>query len=530
MFFRRYSLLICITALVCFPFAGWGAKIALESMTNDVSDWLPEDFPQTETIEWFGERFGGDAMMMASWPGCTLSDERLDRMRQGLLEAEGSVDGGPKERLFIQVFSGRDTFEQLTTKPVYLSASGAIARMRGWLVGPQQTEDPATCIVAFLSHTGWVNRKAAVHAVHDIGKSIGLREGEVRLGGPAVDSVAIDSVCNQCLLPLLVLAILCAIGIAWWSLQSARLVLPVFFYAMFAWCVSLSAIAVCGVNMDAVLITMPSLVYVLAVSSAVHMTGYYEKAIGQGGILDAPMQAVRVGWAPCTAAAVTTAFGVGSLMISEVVPVRRFGFFSAVGVVVAVALLFLLWPSTIQCLLVGNRGKRQNNNRATDGRGDTPPGARHDSMWWLWLFRLATTRWQVILLLIALSLPVLGFGVARIRTSVSLRDLFSKRSTIIQNYSWLESNIGPLIPVDIILRFPNPDPEDPYAVLDRVRLVERTRERIHEMPAVGGTLAATTFSPRHSTGREPAAGRAVEPDRSTYPAKPAASAGHSIPL
>ncbi len=495
MFFRRYSLPICILALLCMPLMSLGAKAALESMTNDAGDWLPEDFPQTETIRWFGERFSGDAMMVVSWPGCTLNDERLDHMRDGLLEARGSIDGGPSEPLFQLVFTGRDTLSELTAPPVRLPRDQAIARMRGWLVGPEETGNPTTCAVAFLSRTGWVNRKTAVQSAYDVGKSIGLNAEDLRLGGPAVDSVAIDDVSNQWLIPLIAVAILVAVAVAWWSLQRVSLVVPVFFYSIFAWTVCLSIVYVCGVKMDAVLITMPSLVYVLAVSSAVHMTGYYRKAIGEVGILNAPAQALRVGWAPCMAAAVTTAFGVGSLMISEIVPVRRFGIFSAVGVVVAVILLYVLWPSSVQCLL-GRRGAtRSQDGKEAARTGGKPPRNQHDSLWWLPLFRIATTRWSILLLLLALAVPLLAYGVTKIRMSVSLRDLFSKRSQVIRNYSWLETNIGPLIPVDVILRFPNPDPEDPYALLDRVRLVEHARKRINQIPAVGATLATSTFLP-----------------------------------
>ena len=500
-FYRRYSLPICIGAFVCLPLVLFGAKAALESMTNDASDWLPEDFPQTDIVYWFGERFGGDAMLVASWSGCTLNDERLDRISEGLRQAEGSVDGGPPERLFQQVFSGRDTLDELTAPPIGLSRRQAMARMRGWLVGPDGTDDPATCVVAFLSNSGWINRKSTVAAVYEIAGSMGLKPEELRVGGPAIDSVAIDAVSEQWLLPLLGLSVLCAIVIAWRCLRKARFVLSVFFYALFAMGVSLSIVHCCGSKMDAVLITMPSLVYVLAVSSAVHMTGYYRNAVGEVGTLEAPLHAVRVGWAPCMAAAVTTAFGVGSLMISEVVPVRRFGIFAAVGIVVAVVLLFLLWPSSIQCLTSGRQRRRGEGGDEGVPDSDRNPPREGPPAWWLPLFRVATTRWAIILSLLVVCLPVLAYGISRIRTSVSLSDLFSARSNIIQNYEWLESNIGPLIPVDVILRFPEPDPEDPYALLQRVRLVERTRRSIHRMPAVGGTLAASTFLPPIPAGR-----------------------------
>jgi len=181
---------------------------------------------------------------------------------------------------------------------------------------------------------------------------------------------------------------------------------------------------------------------------------------------------------------------------------------------VAVVLLFVLWPSLIQCLISKGLPKRRGSSNAEYAH--SKPVARQEkrqSTWWLPFFHFATTRWAIILLLLAVCMPVLGYGASRIRMSVSLRDLFSSRSKVLQDYAWLESNIGPLIPVEVILRFPESEPresgessegERPSTIemqeyarrfRDRAHMVERTRRRIDEMPSVGGTLAGTTFAP-----------------------------------
>ena len=115
-FFSRYGLSVCIVAVLCFPLFLYGAKSALDSMTNDVADWLPKEFPETATVYWFAKRFGGDAILVVSWPDCTVDDERLDGMREGLLSA--TLPGTTSERLFRNVFTGRDTLEKLQSPPI----------------------------------------------------------------------------------------------------------------------------------------------------------------------------------------------------------------------------------------------------------------------------------------------------------------------------------------------------------------------------------------------------------------------------
>jgi uncharacterized protein len=111
------------------------------------------------------------------------------------------------------------------------------------------------------------------------------------------------------------------------------------------------------------------------------------------------------------------------------------------------------------------------------------------------------SQWLVILLLVAVSMVFLTAGIMRLRASVGLRDLFSLRSQVLRDYAWLEQNIGPLIPVEVVLRFPQPDSSDPREMLERMLLVERIRRQIHELPAVGGTVAASSFVPDVPSGR-----------------------------
>ncbi|MCL4204391.1 MAG: MMPL family transporter [Pirellulaceae bacterium] len=506
-FFQRYDRWICVTALLLTPVLLHQAYQVMQSSNNNVVDWLPKSFQQTTDLYWFNERFGIDAIMVISWPGCTLNDQRLDLLEQRMLALQGPGKNGSPKPLFRRVFTGRSTLRQLSEPPLDMPRETAIQRMQGWLVG---ADGLSTCVVGFLSHEGWWDRHATIGAVAAIAREIGVDRQSLRLGGPAVDSVAIDQVSQQWLAPLGLASGLLGIVLAWFCLRQVRLVAPVFLYAAFLWIASLAAVELFGSSMDAVMTVMPALVYVLAVSSAIHMTGYYRRVLREQPGRCAATAAVKMGWAPCTAAAMTTALGLGSLMVSQVVPIRKFGFYAALGTLLALGFLFLLWPALLTWF--GPRsGNRSPNDRSGSGADRTglrdaeasaaDANCRARVPWWQGWLDCAVSQWLVILLLVAVSMVVLAAGIVRLRASVGLRDLFSLRSQVLRDYAWLEQNIGPLIPVEVVLRFPQPDSSDPREMLDRMLLVERIRRQIHEMPAVGGTIAASSFVPDVPSGR-----------------------------
>jgi uncharacterized protein len=506
-FYQRYDRWICLAALLVTPALAYETYHVMQTGNNNVVDWLPKSFQQTTDLYWFNERFGIDAIMVLSWPGCTLDDERLDLLERRMLALRGPGKDGLPKPLFRRVFTGRSTLRQLSSPPLDMPHETAIERMQGWLVG---ADGQSTCVVGFLSHEGWWDRHATIAAIVGITGEIGVDRQTLRLGGPAVDSVAIDQVSQRWLAPLGLVSALVGIVLAWFCLKEIRLVAPVFLYAVFLWLASLSAVGLFGSNMDAVMTVMPALVYVLAVSSAIHMTGYYRRALKERPGTCATTAAVSMGWAPCTAAALTTALGLGSLMISQVVPIRKFGFFAALGTLMALGLLFLLWPALL------NLFRPQSGQRTPDDGGGS--GADKDAErivevsaaytdrgktthWWQRWLDCSVSQWLVILLLVAVSMVFLTAGITRLRASVGLRDLFSLRSQVLRDYAWLEQNIGPLIPVEVVLRFPQPDSSDPREMLERMLLVERIRRQIHELPAVGGTVAASSFVPDVPSGR-----------------------------
>ena len=120
------------------------------------------------------------------------------------------------------------------------------------------------------------------------------------MGGPPVDNVAISVEGEKTLARLFVPAGIVGLSLAFWCLRSVRLTTMVFASALYAGAISLAIVWYSGSTMNAILLTMPAVVYVAGISGAIHFANYYRDSAVEGGIEAAPARAVKHAWLPCT--------------------------------------------------------------------------------------------------------------------------------------------------------------------------------------------------------------------------------------
>ncbi|MEM7473364.1 MAG: hypothetical protein AAF483_00085 [Planctomycetota bacterium] len=448
-----------------------------------MSQWLPE----LESIRWFSEHFGGEAFLAVSWNGCDVEDDRIAAMRSGLRKVNvASVEPSdpPEVPALRRIFDGRQIVEEL--EGLGYSKESAKRRLEGWIVGK---ESAATCLVLSVTQSGWTHRHELVDSIYRIGSELGISAQELHIGGPIRDSVAVDRMGLNRVIPLALVSVVLAIGITYFCIRQLSLVIAVICYATLCWMLALSNLPWFGTKLDSVLIAMPALVYVLAVSSAVHLTGYLQDSTEKltksrrRGLL----QALWMGFGPCTIASFTTVLGLISLSVSEMKPVREFGIYSAAGVAVAWVALFLVWP-TVVAIVVALTGKREVEP------GQVPVFRLNGEFWWQPVFRF-TMRYRVAIALVcALAVPFLLRGLAKLETSVRVSDLFSSSSDIHQDYLWFEQEIGGLVPLEIVLEL-DAAGEDSYRLTQNLVLLEKLRRFVSASESVTSAVSATTFLP-----------------------------------
>ena len=370
-------------------------------------------------------------------------------------------------RLFKSITTGPDTLEQLAKKdgplwPLGLedkyaseeAHSAALKRLEGTLFGPDGKQ---TCIVLTLSEPGKRDLRRVIgrpllgrprgRLLEIATVECGIPEEDLKLGGPPVDNVAIDEEGQITLARLIGYSALIGIGLSLLCFRSIKITIMLFFVGGVSAIASLGIVWWSGSSVDAIVMSMPSLVYVLGLSGAIHIVNYYRDAVQEGGLEGAPERALRHGWKPCTLAAFTTALGLLSLNTSNIVPIRKFGFYSAMGVMATLILMFTFLPAALQ--LWPPRYQRQ--------REQKKKGPSFDVQALLLAFWEPIGRWIVrrhvwVTAGCTAVFVFFAFGLPRINTDVQLIKLFDRDSKIIRDYAWLEDNIGKLVPMELVVR------------------------------------------------------------------------------
>ncbi len=515
-FYARFGSPIIIFLLLTSPLVMWGAMKAAQSNNNNIRQWLPRDLPEAATYEDFRRHFGADEFAIVSWDGCSLEDIRLEHFADLIIKydtgysasqprtffkvlsdrMDSLITGMPPdttaraERLFSEVNTGPRLLADLLDAPFpqKLTREEALGRLEGIFVGKDRQ---TTCAIVKLTDAGNRDRVATMHAIYNATDRIGIPRERVHIGGEVVFNAVIDIESHAAIDRLTILSALAAVAIAFLSLRSVRLTLMVFVTAVYAAGFAYAMVHYTGGEANLVLVIMPVLVYVMAMSGSIHVTNYYNNAARAGGVRGAVGRALAAGWVPCVLSATTTATGLFALVVSYVEPVKRFGQYGALGVMAILLFLFLLLPVLLLRYPPRNLALTKGSTAAP---GTAVPA--HPASGRAWVRRLAQS------ILLRRGRWLTGFGMAMVlgaigiiwtQTSVKTSRFFPADHPLVTDMHWLELHIGPLVPIEIVLDFDNRT--NHLTMLERMELVHGVLMRLADMPHIGGTISPCTWAP-----------------------------------
>ncbi|PQO46365.1 hypothetical protein C5Y93_10310 [Blastopirellula marina] len=540
-----------------------GDELGLYYPENDHENWggKNEKWLQGNRSQWYYILENGE---IYKWNGKSTVLGALGRLSERIFTGGNSIGGDyikkvdeyyyekPRylqARLFKSVTTGPEVLATLaapggtlvrdddpTPEELAEAHEKALKRLTGTLFGPDGKQ---TCLIVTLTEAGKVDlRRTMGHGVLGrpegqllkIAEQAGIPPEELRLGGPPVDNVSIDEEGERTLANLVSFSVIIGLGLSYICLRSIKLTIMVFFVGGISAVASLSLVWwTAGTfiwwldpTTDAVMMSMPAVVYVLGLSGAIHIVNYYRDVVKETGTLhNAPELTIAHGWRPCTIAAVTTAVGLGSLATSSITPIHKFGIFSAMGVLATLFLLFTYLPAALQMWPPDPAPKK----------GDKPK-VKEPSAAGVWIRGLGNRIGDYVIahnVKVALGCMAVflffAFGLQYLKTSVQLLKMFDDDARIIQDYAWLEGNLGKLVPMELVVRVEpevmyysereegqpfNPtaaeltekvDEKFQYNFLERMEMAGRVANVVEEYlgpdgaELVGPTMSALTFAP-----------------------------------
>ena len=482
-FLTKWATVILCLSLFFVPLIVMGSLKSLKVRSNDFRQWLPSGFEEAQIFDDFVSRFGVDEMVVMSWEGCKIGNPEIQEFQAALETVE--TDG---RRIFSRVVSGPDVLEEI--QAIGVSKSEALQRMQGLLIGPDKE---TTCLLAYPLHklenalAKIENRKDIIARVYELAQEFEIEPADLHLGGPTVDGATIETESKKSLGVFLYASVLLVFLLTWFRMRDLPLSLLVIFFAGLCASVSLTILFWTGGKMNLTMVMLPTLTFILGVSGCVHVVNYYRKASTAGhGLLSAD-QALNDGAQPIALSATTTAIGLMSLAGSSVIPIKLFGIYAGLGILASIIILLLVLPAALH-LLRGRISKRFADKNMLAKRERHTGVSRTTSKL---LMLVCRNHWLVVIPCL-LAITVLAMGIFQLKASVKIQNRFASKTKIISDYQWLEENLGPLVPMEVVLRF---NPENELTAWDQMQLVKSVEQAIKQTTAVNATLSAATFEP-----------------------------------
>ena len=234
----------------------------------------------------------------------------------------------------------------------------------------------------------------------------------------------------------------------------------------------------------------------MGISAGMHFVNYYLEIRQHfdDPESDHATMTARMAFRPAFLAALTTCIGLSSLCTSEIMPVWRFGMYSSVGLACGFVAMYLFLPSFLHVL-----GRSIPHEKLVA----TPVGKK----FWEWheSFVMRFKHKMAFLFIAIVAISVVGFS--QLGFSNRLKDQFAASTRINTDTQWFEDNIGPVIPFELLIRFPKSAELRPSQCLGYLNSLQ---QKLDSMTMSSKTLSATSLVPfQTGTGARQAIRRAV---------------------
>lgn len=466
-----------LSAVIAAPFL---SRLRFE---EDVTNWLPAEDPQARLLAWHRQHFPSDPSVLIAWNGATLGDPRIEELAASLRETEWAKT----------VVTPNDLMERMTESRV--PPEVARQRIRGLLLGEPKEDvasTPAGLAVTF-TETDEDITLGYLAEIAERGEAVGIPRETLHLGGGEVASSELDHRLGKTRWdpeapwyrldqksPLALTAIV-ALVLAVVLVREVRLTVLVLGVTLYATALGVAVLPATGTPMNMVLTVLSPLLLVLTLSAAIHVANYWRYAATRTTDRAASAATARkVAFWPCVLAGVTTAIGLVSLLTSPLRPVRDFGLYSAIGVLIGLVAALYGLPALLSLIPTGK---------------PLPPGK--EATGWARLGRAVSHRATLVsLLCIAVGL-VSCYGLRYFRTETRVISYFPSDSRIVADYEFLERHLAGITPLDIVVTFTD-EATRRLPLAERIEIVRNVENAVRRNPDISGTLALPDFLPEVS--------------------------------
>ncbi|MFV0442931.1 MAG: efflux RND transporter permease subunit [Planctomycetaceae bacterium] len=453
-FFRLYSRHLLVAALLLTP---WLA-IQSDSLpaNNNIETWLPADSSVREAYQGFTAEFGAEELILVGLVDRQGDDPLVEAVATRLEQLPGVRQCWTPERL------------KRVITDLGVPSEEAERRLRGLATSHDSS---LTGIIAMISEEGIKDRPRTVASVREQLAYCSVGEDQFLLSGAPIVVAELDRLGGAKANRGFFLAIfgLAAI-LLYYLLRDWKLALGVVAITFWGVLATNTAIKLLGGEMNFILSALPVMVLIFTLSVAVHFLHYYRSCVhSRNPVGEAIHKAIR----PCFWASLTTVIGLLSLMVSDIAPVRQFGWAASVGAVMSMLTALIFTPALVSLC---------------------PQALHSEGPSYAPLTRLAnaiiTYRRPVVVACVSLSLMTL-WGLPKLHSKIDPVEFLPKGSTVVRDLLRIEKELTPAESIEAVVDFGVRD----LPFMEKLQEVRQIETDIAAQSGVKHTISLATFFP-----------------------------------
>ena len=342
---QRWMILIVISALTVLS----AAAASRVNFDSSIESWFIESDPSLATYNTFTDIFGADQIVVVGVFAEDVFDDRILRAVQQISDRAGELQ-------FVE------RVQSITNSPIVRRIGGTdVAGFREQvLASPLQratllsADARATAVVIYYSRTGKSDRQKHEFVIELKGivrDAMGTLDATVAItGGPLIGEAAKGRNADDMatIFPLMIFLIVVITYVVFRKVPLTLLPLAVVAIAV-TWAFGLMGLL--GWNMSMISAVLIPLILAVGIAHSIHIISGYRRNLERGIAADEAVQrsAVRL-LKPCFFASLTTAIGLLSLLVSDVVPLQQFAVIAAAGVLAAFVVSIVFLPVMLRLL------------------------------------------------------------------------------------------------------------------------------------------------------------------------------------
>jgi hydrophobe/amphiphile efflux-3 (HAE3) family protein len=347
---QRWMILVVITVLT-------GLSAAAASRVNfdsSIESWFIESDPSLATYNTFTDIFGADQIVVVGVFAEDIFDSKILRAVQQISDQAGELQFVER----VQSITNSAIVRRLggTESDGFRERVLASPLQRATLLS---ADARATAVVIYYSRAGKTDRQKHefVSGLRGIVRdATGKLDASVAItGGPLIGEAAKGRNADDMatIFPLMVLLIIVIMYVVFRKVPLTLLPLSVVAIAV-TWAFGLMGLL--GWNMSMISAILIPLILAVGVAHSIHIISGYRRNLERGiGADEAVQRSLTRLLKPCFFASLTTAIGLLSLLVSDVVPLQQFAVIAAAGVFAAFVVSIVFLPVMLQLLPVSEK-------------------------------------------------------------------------------------------------------------------------------------------------------------------------------